>query len=258
MNYNSIIMEYQKIINLLENISNQPSKFRTKNWVEVNDESHGTYNVDNQIKFKTSILRSSLCDYSDAYILVSAAITVPRTAAAANNRRNIIMKNRAPFTNCISEINNTQIHNSKHIDIVMPMYNLIEYSHSYSKTSGSLWHHCRDEPFLNDNGATADFPADNNNSGSFEFKTKILCGTENDGTKNVRVPLKYWSNFWRTLAIPLINCEINLSLTCCNSCFIIDNPIVKYTNLFALSFENTDGRSYMIHDTVTRDIIFHL
>ena len=137
-------MEYQKIINLLENTPNQPSKFRTKAWVEVNNESRGTYNVNSQIKFKTSVLMSSLCDCSDAYIFVSATITVSNTvavAAAGNNRKNKILKNCAPFTNCISEINNTQIDNAKDIDIVMPMYNLIEYSDNHSKTSGSLSHY---------------------------------------------------------------------------------------------------------------------
>ena len=89
-------MEYQKIINLLWNTPNQPSKFRTGNWVEVNDESHRTYNVNSQIKFKTSMLRSSLYDDSDAYILVSATITFPNTAAAGN-RKNIIIKNCAQF-----------------------------------------------------------------------------------------------------------------------------------------------------------------
>ena len=134
-------MEYQKIINLLEKTPNQPSKFRTKNWVEVNDESRGTYNVNSQTKFKTSMLRSSLCDYSDAYILVSATITVPNTegaGAGANNIKNVIIKNCPPFTNCISKINNTQIDNDKDIDIEMSMYNLIEYSDNCSKTSGSL------------------------------------------------------------------------------------------------------------------------
>ena len=93
MNYNNIIMEYQKIIDLLENTPNQPSKCRTKNWVEVNDESRGTYNVNSQIKFKTSMLRSILCDYSDAYILVITTITVLNTVAAeaaANNGKYII------------------------------------------------------------------------------------------------------------------------------------------------------------------------
>ena len=98
------------------------------------------YNTNSQIKFKTSMLRSSLGDYCDAYILVSATITVPITAAAAdpNNRKNIIIKNCTPFTNCISEINNSQIDNAKDIDIVMSIYNFIEYSDNYSKTSGIL------------------------------------------------------------------------------------------------------------------------
>ena len=127
---------------MLKNTPNQPSRFRTKNWVGVNDESRGTYNVNSQIKFKNSMLRSILCDYSDAYILVSAAITVPNTAtaeAAANNIKKY-NENGASFTNCMSEINNTQIDNDKDIDIVMPKYSLIEYSNNYSKTSGSLWH----------------------------------------------------------------------------------------------------------------------
>ena len=123
-------MEYQKIANLREDTSNQRSKFRTKNWVEINDESRGTYNVNSQIKFKTTMFKSSLCDYSDAYILVKGTITVNNTAAADaavnNANKKVIFKNCAPFTNFISEINNTQIDNAKYIDIVMPMYNLIE------------------------------------------------------------------------------------------------------------------------------------
>ena len=93
------------------------------------------------------MLRSSLCDYSDAYILFKGNITVNNTAAggaAANNtNKKVIFKNCAPFTNCISKINNTQIDNAEYIDIVMPMYNLIEYSDNYSKTSGSLWQYCK-------------------------------------------------------------------------------------------------------------------
>ena len=117
------------------------------------------------------MLRFSLCDSSDAYILVSATITVPNTTAA-NNTKNIIIKNCAPFTNCLSEINNTQIDDAKDIDIVMPMYKLLEFSDNYPKKSRSLWHYDRDEPFLG-NGASAGVPANNNNSASFKFKTKI-------------------------------------------------------------------------------------
>ena len=115
-------MEYQKIANLLDdNKSNQPSKFRTKNWVEINDESRGTYNVNSQIKFKTTMLKSNLCDYSDPYILVKGTITITGAGADAAARqaderdKEVVFKNCAPFTNCISEINNTQVDNANRI-----------------------------------------------------------------------------------------------------------------------------------------------
>ena len=211
-------MEYQKIANLIDDTSNQPSKFRTRNWVEINDESRGAYNVNSQIKFKTTMLKSSLCDYSDAYILVKGTITVNNTAAqgaAANNTdKKVISKNCAPFTNCISEINNMQIDNAKDIDIVMPMYNLIEYSDNYAKTTGSLWQYCKDIPARNNDDEIVAF-AVNNVTDSFNFKAKITAQTEDNGTKDVEimVPLKYLSNFWRTLEMPFINCEVNLILT---------------------------------------------
>ena len=148
-------MEHQKIANLIDDASNQASKFRTRDWVELNDESRGAYNVNSQIKFKTTMLKSSLCDYSDAYILLKGTISVTNTAAAgvaANNiNKEVIFNNSAPFTNCISEINNKQIDDAKDIDIVMPMYNLIEYSDNYAKTTGSLWQYCKDIPALNAN-----------------------------------------------------------------------------------------------------------
>ena len=133
---------------MLNDESNKASKFRTKNWVEINDDVRGAYSPNIQIRFKTAMLRSSLCDCSDAYILVKGNISVNNTAAAgaaANNiNKKVIFKNCAPFTNCISKINNTQIDNAEYIDIVMPMYNLIEYSNNYSKTSGSLWQYCKE------------------------------------------------------------------------------------------------------------------
>ena len=131
-------MEYQKIANLLNDELNKPSKFRTKNWVEINDDVRGLYSPNKQIRFKTAMLRSSLCDYSDAYILVKGNITVNNTAAdgaAANNtNKKVIFKNYAPFTNCISKIN------------------MIEYGDNYSKTSGSLWQYCEEIPAINNNG----------------------------------------------------------------------------------------------------------
>ena len=131
-------MKYQNIINLLDNKPNQPTKFRTKNWVEINDESHGAYNSNSQNRFKTSMLRSRLCDYSDAYILAKGTITVTNTvtadADANNTNKKVIFKNCVPFTSCISRISNTQIDDAQDIGVVMPMYNLIECIDNYSKT----------------------------------------------------------------------------------------------------------------------------
>ena len=240
-------MKYQKIANLIDDTSNQPSKFRTRNWVEINDESRGAYNVNSQIKFKTTMLKSSLCDCSDAYILVKGTITVNNTAAAAaaaanNTNKKVIFKNCPPFTNCISEINNTQVDNAKDIDIVMPMYNLIEYSDNYSKTSASLWQYCKDILPVNNNNAIVAITEDNLTD-SFNFKVKNTGQTGDDGTKNVEimVPLKYLSNFWRTLEIPFINCEINLILTRSSTCVIVSTNIGAQNATFAI----TDTKLYV-------------
>ena len=216
-------MEYQKIANLIDDTSNQPSKFRTRNWVEINDESRGAYNVNSQNKFKTTMLKSSLRDYSDAYILVKGMITINGRGADAAARqaderdKGVSFKNVVPFINCISAINNTQINNAKDIDIVMPMYNLIEYSDNYAKTSASLWI----------------FEPDDNieDSESFKFKVKNTGKTPNNNNNNnnnvkdveIIVPLNYLSNFWRTLEMPLINCEVNLILTWSSTCVITNS-----------------------------------
>ena len=170
-------MEYQKIANLLDNASNQTSKLRTKSWVEINDESRRNYPANKQIKFKTSMLRSSVCEYSDAYILVKGNISVINNAAvdadANNTNQKVIFTNCAPFTDCISKINNTEVYRiiyAKDIDIVMAMYNLIEYINNYSKTSGSLWQYCKDIPAVNNNGDIVDFNG-TNATDSFNFKT---------------------------------------------------------------------------------------
>ena len=238
-------MEYQKIANLIDATSNQPSKFRTRNSVEINDESRGAYNINNQIKFKTTMLKSSLCDYSDAYILVKGTISVNNTAAqgaAVNNtNKKVIFKNCVPFTNCISEINNRQVDNAKNIDIVMPMYNLIEYSDNYVKTSGGLWQYCKDIPSGDANNIIEEFTG-GNTTDSFNFKAKITGQTGNGGTKDVEimVPLKYLSNFRRTLEMPLINCEVNLILTWSSTCALIATNIPNQNATFAI----TDTKLY--------------
>ena len=168
-------MEYEKIINLLDNTPNQPCKFKIKNWVEINDESWGTYNKDNQVRFKTSMLNSSLCDYSDAYIPVKRTITVRNAgvqdeANNATNKKVIFKKNSGPFTNCISRINNTQVDDADDIDLVMPMCNVIEYSNNYSKAYGILWQYCRDEQALDENNHITDFTVANSITDLFNDK----------------------------------------------------------------------------------------
>ena len=192
------------------------------------------------------MLKSSLCNYSDAYILVKGTINANNTAAAGaavnNNDRKVIFKNCSPFTNCISEINNTQIGNANNIDIVMAMYNLIEYSDNYAKTTGSLWQYCKDIPARDANDEITEFRR-SNTTDSFKFKAKITGQTGDDGTKNVEimVPLKYLSNFWRTLEMPLINCEVNLILTWSSTCVLIATNIPNQNATFAI----TDTKLYV-------------
>ena len=139
---------------MLESTSDNLSKFRTRNRVEINDESGGNH-ANSDIRFKTTMLRSNLCDYADSYILVEGTITITGEGADAAAERaderdkGVTFKNCAPFTKCISRINNTDIDNTHDIDIVIPMYNLIKYNDNYSKTSGSLWQYYKDHP--NDN-----------------------------------------------------------------------------------------------------------
>ena len=152
------------------------------------------------------MLKSSLCDYSDAYILLKGKITITGAGADAAARqaderdKGVAFKNCAPFTTCKSDINYVEIDYCQDIDIVMPMYNLIEYSDNYAKTSGSLWQYYRNEP--NDNLADSE---------SFKAKIKITGKTPNNGNENdveIMVPLKYLSNFWRTIEMSLINCKL--------------------------------------------------
>ena len=148
------------------------------------------------------MLKSSFCDYIDAYIHVRGTITVNNTAAegaaANNNNKKVIFKNCAPFTICVSQINNTDLDNAKYFDIRMAIYKLIEYRDNYSKTSGSLWQYTKDIPAVDNNNAIVNF-TNNNLTDSFNFKAKMNGQTGNNGTKNIEimVPLKYLSNFWR-------------------------------------------------------------
>ena len=237
-------MEYDKINNLLrseelgsavDSESEYSSKFVTREYVKVNSLSN-TYNENKPIIFKTPILRSDLCDYSDVYVLVSGTITVTANAGANNIRdkkgRKLILKNNASFVSCITRINNELIEDSDDLDIVMPMYNLLEYSKNYRKTIGSLHNYYRDELTNHNNNNFANRNVFHSNT--FKYKNKIISNTYNvdegadvyDANKNgtqeidLAIPLKYLGNFWRALNIPLISCEVSLELKWNKNCVI--------------------------------------
>ena len=222
------------------------------------------------------MLRSDLCDFSDAYLVVKGDIIVDKKAFTANdfedlnnteaivnatnhannndfNRKKLIFENNTPFINCITKINGIKIDNAEDLDVVMPMYNLLEYSKNYKKTTGSLWNYYRDEP----NSST-----DNNNithsilnSKSFNYKVNFISNvTNNNLTKNdvkVVISLKHLSNFWKNLNIPLINCEVELVLTWFKNCVLIDKSTrdASYANPIAYKIDNPENATFQITDT---------
>ena len=222
-------METQKLINVLNDTDNENSKFATKKWYII-DIEYGNYSQNDEIKFLNRSLESRICDYSDAYILVTGNIT----ATPNNAVTQVVFKNCAPFEKCRTEVNGTFIDEAAFINITMPMYNLIEYSDNYSDTSGSLWNFKRDE-IINNADVTND-----NNAPSFKHKASIIGNTENNGTKNrakIAVPLKYLSNFWRSLEMPLINCKVELSLNWYERCLL--------TVANTTTFKITDTKLYV-------------
>ena len=227
-------METQVIVNLLGDADNESSKFATRKWYVINDQNNTDYGEGNEdsttVKFETKVIKSNLCDYSDAYILVTGNITA--TGGDANTR--VAFKNCAPFTKCITHINDEHVDNADNLAVILPMYNLIEYSDSYSDTSRSLWQFKRDEQNMN-NGNPANVTTDD--SSSFKYKSsffKPLTAADNGVFKDVKiaVPLKYLSNFWRSLEMPLINCKIHLELNWSKDCVMstIADTTFKITN----------------------------
>ena len=241
-------MEFQKIASFLDTTSDDKDlpRFVTKKWIEVYDQSGRTYNVNKEIRIKKSMLRSDLCDFSDAYIVVKGIITVTDPEKAKRNKA-LAFKNNAPFIKCFSKINGIQIDNKEDLDVVVPMYSLLEYNKNYRKTTGSLWNYYRNEP---SNPSSS-------NSESFKYKTSITGITYNVGDgeagydadkigKNeteVVIPLKHLSNFWRTSNISLINCEIELILAWSKSCLLADVPNVPNVRIKDLNVL-IDGKSF--------------
>ena len=231
-------MEIQKIVNLLNGSDNENSKFATKKWYVIDSESKGNYSHKNPIKCLTSSLESLLCDYSEAYILVTWNITVTRTipaAAGGNPQRKqplaaatqVIFKNCAPFKDCRTEINDTFVDYADFINITMPMYNLIEYSDNYSDTSGTLWQFARNEIINNANVTNDD------NAPSFKYKANLIGNTETNRTKKgvkIVIPLKNFSNFSRSLKMLLINCKFELLLNWIENCVLTSAAIGANAN----------------------------
>ena len=196
-------MEFQEITNFLDITSDNKDlpKFVTKKWIEVYDQSEGNYDVNKEIRIKTSMLRSDLCDFSDAYVVVKGDITVVKKIFTANDfkapsntannanvtntvnnnefgEKKLVFKNNALF-NWISKINGVKIHNAEDLDVVMPIYNLLEYSKNYEKTTGSLCNYYRDEPNSGTGGNNITHSI--LNSESFDYKANFM---ENDVTQN--------------------------------------------------------------------------
>ena len=205
------------------------------------------------------MLRSDLCDYSDAYILVNGTITVNGVVNGAENdiaRSNgpLILKNNAPFVSCITRINGELIEDADDLDIVMPMYNLLEYSKSYRKTIGSLYNYYKDE--LDDDANPNNFPNEN-------IVNSVTVGNDALGTKKIElaIPLKYLGNFWRALNIPLIRCEVSLELKWNKNCVITSKeqrqvaagPSVVNGNTTGATLEIADCKLYVPVVTLSKD-----
>ena len=229
-------MESQKIISLLDSNDNESQKFATKRWYIIYDENtrnnaYGNGEDGTTIKFETKVIKPNLCDYSDAYILVTGNIqNKPANSVEA-------FKNYAPFRTCDVTINDEHVEKAKDLDIVMAMCNLLEYSDNYQDSTGSLYQFKRDEP-----------PDDNadvtNNTSSLVYKSKLISGTDDNNVNNVKlvVPLKYVSSFFRSLEIPLVNYKIDLELTWHKDCMMSS---VNATAGHVVSFMITNAKLYV-------------
>ena len=201
------------------------------------------------------MLRSDLCDYSDAYILVSGTIIVAGNHPIYRQDRPVILKSNAPLVSCITRINGELIEDADNLDLVMPIYNLLEYSKNYRKTTGSLYNYYKDE--LDDDAVLNNFANRNVvNSSAFQYKSKLLGNTYNVASTNdppagggarpvnpnyvanksckneviLVVPLKCLGNFWRALNIPLISCEVSLELKWDKNCVITSQQVGEDLN----------------------------
>ena len=258
-------MESQKTINLLESNDNESQKFATKRWHIINDQNTGGENPygngedGTTIKFETKVIKPNLCDYSDAYILVTGNIqNKPANSVVA-------FKNCAPFRTCDVTINDEHVEKAEDLDIVMPMYNLLEYSDNYQNSTGSLDQFKRDEP-SDDNANVGDATS------SLVYKSELIKGTDNNNVNNVKlvVPLKYVSNFFRLLEVPLVNCKIDLELAWHKDCMISSanaaaNRVVSfmitdtklYVPIITLSTKDNTNLTKQLNEGIKRTIYWN-
>ena len=245
-------MESQKIINLLDSIDNESQRFATKRWYIIDDQNtcnnaYGNGEDSTTIKFETKVSKPNLCDYSDACILVTGNIqNKPANSVVA-------FKNYAPFRTCDVTINDEHVEKAEDLDIVMPMYNLLEDYDNYQNSTGNL----------NNNADVGD------NTTSLVYKSKLIKGTDNNNVDNVKliVPLKYVSNFFRSLEMSLVNCKIDLELTWHKDCMISSanvaaNRVVSFiitdTNLYlpivTLSTKDNNNLTKQLNEGFKRNI----
>ena len=247
-------MEFNKINNLLGPAHDKVPRFITKKWIEVQSQSGSTYNTSKPIRFKTSMLRSDLCDYSDAYVWVKGRITVTNPNNNVNFDRRLTLKMNVPFISCVSKINGELVVNAEDLDIMIPIYNLLEYSENYEETSGSLANYYRDEPIEHTLGAS-NYAVNISirNSKSFDYKAKIVGSlAAGELEKDVEIAI-----LWRSLDIPLINCEITLILSWYEKCVLVSKalrnapdpqpnpPIAAIESPTDAKFEITDCKLYV-------------
>ena len=238
-------MRYNKITNLLRKLDTDGiPKFTTIKWIEIFDQSNGTYNKNKDIRFKTNQLKYDLCDFSDAYIVVTGKITTTNPGNDYNvYNRKVSLKNCAHFFNCTLKINSQLIKDAQDLDIVIPMYNLLYYSKNFRKTTGSFWNYYPDMPKSgHDNNVNLRqriiYPI--KDSESFNYKTKLIGNVDavadaadNDVKTDLEdikivLPLKNISNFMFNLDFLLINSEIELILKWTEDCVLTEKATREF------------------------------
>ena len=209
-------MESQKNINLLDHNDEDDPTFETRKWYIVNNHNNGNYSkgddLQSIVKFNTEIVKAFLCDYSDAYILVTGNIKVQN----GNDATRVAIKNCHPFTRASFKLNNEQVDTANNLDLTMNLYNILEYSDNYADTTGSLYQYKRPEP-RDANGNQSRLvqrQLTTPNSENAPSNTDPNFANAQRIWKNIKivVPLKYISNFFRNLELPLINTKLYMEI----------------------------------------------